>query len=68
MLVDWNDNRLAVAVRHAVQHGPEQLRAHVSRQVASWWLPDEFIILDAIPTTGTGKLSKEALRQSLRHS
>ncbi|MEU6394398.1 long-chain fatty acid--CoA ligase [Streptomyces sp. NPDC046939] len=43
-----------------------QLREHVARHVASWWMPDEFIVLDTLPTTGTGKVSKETLRKSLR--
>jgi fatty-acyl-CoA synthase len=44
----------------------DQLREHLSRRVASWWMPDDFIVLDAIPLTGTGKLSKQTLRDSLR--
>ncbi|MGA5273639.1 long-chain fatty acid--CoA ligase [Streptomyces cellulosae] len=65
----WGERPVAfVVLRAGTTTSVEQLRAHVSHQVASWWLPDEFIILDAIPTTGTGKLSKEALRQSLRPS
>ncbi len=31
-------------------------------QVASWWLPDDIVTIDAIPHTGTGKIDKRALR------
>nr|WP_208880467.1 hypothetical protein [Streptomyces armeniacus] len=53
-------------LREGTTASAEQLREHISARVASWWLPDEFFVLDALPTTGTGKLSKEALRRSLR--
>jgi fatty-acyl-CoA synthase len=63
----WVERPVAfVVLRAGSVMSEEQLREHVSAQVASWWLPDEFVVLDTIPTTGTGKLSKEALRRSLR--
>jgi fatty-acyl-CoA synthase len=34
--------------------------------VAKWWLPDEFVVVATLPKTGTGKLSKTALRDSVR--
>ena len=33
--------------------------------VAKWWLPDEFVFMTGLPKTGTGKLSKSALRESM---
>ena len=33
-------------------------------RVASWWLPDDIVVADAIPLTGTGKIDKKALRTS----
>lgn len=63
----WVERPVAfVVLRAGSEVAAEQLREHVSHQVTSWWVPDEFVVLDAIPTTGTGKLSKEALRRSLR--
>ncbi|WP_420623989.1 long-chain fatty acid--CoA ligase [Candidatus Poriferisodalis sp.] len=41
------------AVLHAI--GP---------RVASWWLPDDIVVIDTIPLTGTGKIDKKALRTS----
>ena len=31
-------------------------------QFASWWLPDDIVVIDTIPLTGTGKIDKKALR------
>ncbi|UMG91739.1 hypothetical protein [Nocardioides sp. TF02-7] len=63
----WVERPVAfVVLREHAAVTAEQLREHAAQQVASWWLPDEFVLVDAIPTTGTGKASKEALRRSLR--
>jgi 3-(methylthio)propionyl---CoA ligase len=35
-------------------------------RVAKWWLPDEVIVLDELPHTATGKISKLQLRQRFR--
>jgi fatty-acyl-CoA synthase len=65
----WVERPVAfVVMRDGATATPDELRDHVASQVASWWLPDEFVLVDAVPTTGTGKASKEALRQSLRSS
>ncbi|MBY4108317.1 long-chain-fatty-acid--CoA ligase [Rhodococcus fascians] len=34
-------------------------------KVAKWWIPDEVAIVDALPKTATGKISKIELRESL---
>ena len=31
-------------------------------RVASWWLPDDIVVADQIPLTGTGKIDKKRLR------
>ncbi|MDW5325040.1 AMP-binding enzyme [Plantactinospora sp. KLBMP9567] len=38
------------------------LREYLRGQVASWWIPDRFVVIDEIPKTATGKFSKMALR------
>ncbi|GIE36835.1 long-chain-fatty-acid--CoA ligase [Actinoplanes italicus] len=63
----WVERPVAfVVLRADADTAVDQLREHLSRRVASWWMPDDFIVLDAIPLTGTGKLSKQTLRESLR--
>jgi 2,3-dihydroxybenzoate-AMP ligase len=44
-----------------------QLRAHLrSRGLAAYKLPDRVTVVDAFPVTGVGKVSRSALRASLR--
>ena len=43
-----------------------ELRRHLSTRVASWWIPDRFSLLDAIPKTATGKFAKATLRSRVR--
>jgi fatty-acyl-CoA synthase len=63
----WVERPVAfVVLRAQATTSVEQLREHLAHRVASWWLPDEFVVLDTLPTTGTGKPAKEVLRQSLR--
>lgn len=63
----WGERPVAfVVLRAGSVLTTDQLREHASHQVASWWVPDEFVVLEALPLTGTGKPSKEALRRSLR--
>ena len=31
-------------------------------RVASWWLPDDIVVADQVPLTGTGKIDKKLLR------
>ena len=35
-------------------------------KVADWWLPDDVIVVDELPHTGTGKIQKMALRTRYR--
>jgi fatty-acyl-CoA synthase len=37
-------------------------------QVARWWLPDEVIVVDALPKTGTGKFDKRQLREQYQRN
>jgi hypothetical protein len=48
----------------ARRHG-EEIREHLSRHVAKWWLPDEILFVESLPHTATGKLLKTALREQV---
>ncbi|MFB6170866.1 MAG: long-chain-fatty-acid--CoA ligase [Haloarculaceae archaeon] len=37
----------------------------VGREHPTWWAPDEFVVLDSLPKTATGKLDKKALEDRL---
>ena len=42
---------------------PQSIRAHLIGKIASWWLPDAILPVDAIPLTSAGKIDKLALRR-----
>jgi fatty-acyl-CoA synthase len=45
----------------------EELRQFLAERVARWWLPDEYVFLEAIPKTSVGKFDKKVLREQLVH-
>ncbi|GGM34007.1 long-chain-fatty-acid--CoA ligase [Promicromonospora citrea] len=60
----WGERPLAYVVPVGDEPpSQEALRAHLAERVASWWVPDRFVVLDAIPKTATGKFAKVALRR-----
>ncbi|OLF19281.1 long-chain fatty acid--CoA ligase [Actinophytocola xanthii] len=63
----WMERPVAyVVLREGSTTTADELARHITPMVASWWLPDEFVFMATLPKTGTGKLSKSALRESLR--
>jgi fatty-acyl-CoA synthase len=62
----WVERPAAYVVRRpGTTVTAEELLAHITPMVARWWLPDEIVFVPELPKTGSGKLSKSALRQSL---
>jgi len=64
----WIERPIAflVADPSVPQPGDAELRAHLSAHgIARWWLPDQFVFLDALPKTGVGKFDKKVLRQQM---
>ncbi|WP_247008639.1 long-chain fatty acid--CoA ligase [Halorientalis litorea] len=41
----------------------QNLREMISEEYPKWWLPDDFIEIDEVPKTATGKFSKKDLRE-----
>jgi acyl-CoA synthetase (AMP-forming)/AMP-acid ligase II len=63
----WGERPLACVVPAAGRElDAESLRSHLAGRVASWWVPEQILVLDEIPKTSTGKFSKTALRQLVR--
>jgi fatty-acyl-CoA synthase len=63
----WMERPVAyVVLRDGSAATAEELLQHITPMVARWWLPDEFVFMTTLPKTGTGKLSKSALRDSTR--
>ena len=60
----WQERPLALVVRkQGAEVTDEDLRTFLSATFAKWQLPDDFVFLDQLPHTSTGKLLKSELRR-----
>jgi fatty-acyl-CoA synthase len=60
----WQERPLLVAVRRQnATVTREALLEHLGRRMASWWLPDDVVFVEALPMTATGKINKVSLRE-----
>ncbi len=60
----WQERPMAcVVLREGHEATGEDLNDHLGERFPSWWLPDEFRFVDAIPRTSTGKFDKMRLRE-----
>jgi fatty-acyl-CoA synthase len=60
----WGERPLgAVVLKPGRSATREELTAHLAGGFARWWLPDDYVFLDEIPRTSTGKFKKTALRE-----
>jgi fatty-acyl-CoA synthase len=65
--VKWDERPVAVIVpRPGRTPTIESVRAHLAPHFAKWWLPDDVILVDSIPRSGTGKYMKSVLRERFR--
>jgi fatty-acyl-CoA synthase len=59
----WQERPLAcVVLAEGAEVTKEDLLAHLEGKVASWWMPDDLVVVDEIPKTSVGKFSKKDLR------
>jgi fatty-acyl-CoA synthase len=64
----WSERPLAVVVfKPGATATPEELKAHLAAQFARFWVPDAFVVLDAIPRTSAGKFKKTELRATYKN-
>lgn len=62
----WGERPVAfVAVEAGVETESitEELEALIEADFPTWWTPDEFVYVEALPRTATGKISKEDLER-----
>ncbi len=65
----WDERPIMLVTLHAGYEMDETaLRATLADHVAKWWLPDQIHVVDSLPHTGTGKLTKVALRQQYKNT
>ncbi|CAH0496852.1 long-chain fatty acid--CoA ligase [Novosphingobium sp. CECT 9465] len=63
----WGERPLLVVVtKQGAEVTQDELRNYLRQHVAKWWVPDAVAFVDAIPHTGTGKISKKDLRELFR--
>ncbi len=59
----WDERPLAcVVLRPGASLTADELRAFLGDKVAKWWLPDDVVVIDAVPKTSVGKFDKKVLR------
>ncbi|WP_413774366.1 AMP-binding enzyme [Marinobacter sp. AN1] len=60
----WGERPVVcVVLKEGADADPEDIKAVYEGQVAKWCIPDEIILVDELPHTATGKLSKLELRR-----
>jgi fatty-acyl-CoA synthase len=63
----WDERPLLLVVPKAGREiDAKSLLTFYEGKVAKWWLPDAVVVVDELPHTATGKLSKAALREKYR--
>ena len=60
----WDERPVLFVIKQEGSNiGADDVIAHLTSQVAKWWLPDAVEFVDDIPHTATGKISKKDLRE-----
>jgi fatty-acyl-CoA synthase len=63
----WEERPLLLVVaKTGCAPARDSVLAHLAQHFAKWQLPDDVIVVDAIPLTATGKINKLALRERYR--
>jgi fatty-acyl-CoA synthase len=63
----WDERPLLIVVpKEGREPAREDLLDFIRPHVARWWMPDDVVVVDAIPHTATGKILKTALRDQFR--
>jgi len=65
----WVERPLACVVARAGaadRIGREQIRTWLKGKVADWWLPDDVVVIEAVPKTSVGKFDKKVLRERFK--
>ena len=58
----WGERPILLVEMHDASFTDEQLLAPLREKMASWWIPDAVVRLDAMPLAPTGKIDKMQLR------
>ena len=59
----WQERPVAFIVpKPGTKLTSEAVKEFLEPKIASWWMPDQILFIDAIPKTGTGKFDKKVVR------
>ena len=62
----WSERPLACVVPSGDEPcDPDDLREHLRKHVAKWWIPEQIVFIDEVPKTSVGKFDKKVLRKRL---
>ena len=60
---EWDERPVAfVVARPGATLSRDQLGEFLRARVVTWWVPDEFELVDELPKTSVGKIDKRELR------
>lgn len=63
----WQERPLLIVTRRAdADFTPRDVLDHLKPRIASWWMPDDVVVLDELPHTATGKIWKLKLRETFK--
>ncbi len=63
----WDERPLLIIVPKAGrQPDKASLLGFFEGKIAKWWMPDDVVMVEAIPHTATGKIQKTALREQFK--
>ncbi|WP_345932807.1 long-chain fatty acid--CoA ligase [Tistrella bauzanensis] len=63
----WQERPLLIVTRRAdAEFTPQDVLDHLKPRIASWWMPDDVVVLDELPHTATGKIWKLKLRETFK--
>jgi fatty-acyl-CoA synthase len=62
----WQERPLALIVPAGKPPTAEELHRFLLQKFAKWQLPDEFVFVEELPHTSTGKLLKTAMRERFK--
>ena len=64
----WQERPLLIVVRKpGAEISEADVITHLRQHIVAWWLPDAVIFVEELPTTATGKIQKQALRERYRN-
>ena len=64
----WDERPLLfVTLKEGQTLEKQDMLDHLQGKIAKWWMPDDVIVIDAMPMTATGKIRKLNLREEHWH-